>query len=70
MKRSFLYRSAAALLAFGALATCGGCSRWFATANALSFGAGWFLRDLTMQTVVERECYVNGELVDCADVMP
>jgi len=34
----------------------------------MSFGVGWLPRDLTVPSTVERGCYPNGVLVDCANL--
>ena len=69
MNRNQRYRTAAVILAAATLCTCTGCSRWMLGSNALSFVAGWFLRDATQAGVETRECFVNGVAVDCADIV-
>lgn len=57
----------AAILAAMTLST--GCERWQAlSASASSFGLGWVLGDLAAATRAESTCYLNGELIDCADL--
>jgi hypothetical protein len=65
MKRGFGVRIAVVLLVGFLMATSTGCIECVAVSNAVSFGAGWLLRDVTLRTTVERECYKNGVLVDC-----
>ena len=66
MDRKSLKRNVtfAALLVM--LLASAGCSQWLLATHAASFGAGWLLRDVTMTVTVEKECYQNGELVDCS----
>lgn len=66
MKRNLGFRVAVVLLFGVLLGTSTGCFEWLAVSNAVSFGAGWLLRDVTIPTTVQRECYQNGVLVDCA----
>ena len=65
MKRGLGFRVAVALLLAPLLSASTGCTEWLAIPNLISFGAGWLLREATMPTTVERECYQNGVLVDC-----
>jgi hypothetical protein len=66
MKRGFGLRVAVLVLVGVLLGTNTGCLEWLAVTNVVSFSAGWLLRDLTIPTTVQRECYQNGVLVDCA----
>lgn len=68
MNRGFAFRIVGALLGLGLVATSTGCTEWLAISHVGSLSAGWLLRDVTMPTTVERECYENGVLVDCADL--
>jgi hypothetical protein len=44
-----------------------GCKPWQAT-SSISFGVGWLLGDLAAATRAETACYLNGQLIDCADL--
>jgi hypothetical protein len=50
--------------------TSTGCKERLWLSNAVSFGAGWLLRDITMPTTTETLCYRNGEPIDCSEVLP
>jgi hypothetical protein len=66
MTRGFGFRAAVVLLAVLLVAASAGCTEWLAASHLASFGAGWVLRGMSMPVTVERECYLNGTLVDCA----
>lgn len=68
MRRGLGIRSVAFLLAAGLVAMSSGCAEWLALSSFVSFGAGWLVRDATIQTHVIRECYQNGVQVDCDDL--
>lgn len=65
MKRRFGFRAGVLLLAVCLMGAGTGCTEWLAVSHAASFTAGWLLRDVTMPTIVERQCFENGVLVDC-----
>ncbi len=67
MKRGIGFRFAAVLLAVVLLGPATGCGERWLAANLVPFSAGWVLRDLTMPTTIERQCYQNGISVDCAE---
>jgi hypothetical protein len=55
-----------ALVAAILLAANSGCVPWMLPGYLVSFGAGWLLGQNDVS--VTKECYLNGELIDCADV--
>ena len=59
-----------ALVTVAVIGPAMGCTQWLLATGAASFGAGWFLRDLTMPTTTETVCYRNDELVDCSEMEP
>ncbi len=48
------------------LATNTGCAPWMLPGQLLSFGAGLLLGPNSVS--VTKECYLNGEPIDCAEV--
>lgn len=68
MKSGFAFRVTVMLLATVLISTSTGCIKWLSFSDLVSFGAGWVLRDVTMPSNVERQCYQNGVLIDCADL--
>jgi hypothetical protein len=58
------------LLSAVVLVVSAGCVETIVAGSAASFGLGWLVGRLTTPTVTETQCYLNGELVDCAASAP
>ncbi len=68
MRRNFFVRAVVLTLAAATVGASTGCHERIAAANLITLGAGWLLRDVTLTSSVERACYQNGVLIDCADL--
>lgn len=68
MKREFVARLAVLLLVVVFLLPSVGCNRVLLGTNTVSVVAGWLLGSVATSSSVERLCYQNGELIDCADL--
>ena len=68
MRRGSIARTIALAVAAITIGASVGCHERILAANLLTMGAGWLLRDVTLTTTIERECYENGVLIDCADL--
>lgn len=67
MYKGMRHTGLACLAAAMLLAASSGCIiEWIVLTNAGSFGAGWLLGRNDVS--VTRECFLNGEPIDCADV--
>ncbi|MGD8452286.1 MAG: hypothetical protein PVJ57_10750 [Phycisphaerae bacterium] len=68
MRRGTLLRVGGIVVA-GALFIGGtGCRELLIGTNIASVATGWLLGNLTTSGNVERVCYQNGVLIDCADL--
>jgi hypothetical protein len=68
MKHGIGVRLTVCLVAAVLLGASTGCTPWLVVSNLVSLGSGWLLRDLTLTTATETQCYRNGVLVDCAEL--
>lgn len=67
MKRGIV-KCGSVLVAAALLVTTTGCSEFFIFSNAASMVTGWLLGSQAAAGNVERQCYQNGVLIDCADL--
>lgn len=56
------------LVAATLLIATAGCNEFFIFSNAASVVTGWLLGGQAAANNVERQCYQNGVLIDCADL--
>ena len=69
MKRNGrLRRIAMALVAAGLLVSSTGCVYEMLMSHLSSFTAGWVLREVTMPTTTETQCFRNGVEIDCSEL--
>lgn len=68
MKRRALVKLGPSLLDAAPLIASTDCSRLLYGTNAASAAAGWLLRSASTAGNIERLCYQNGVLIDCADL--
>lgn len=66
MKRPLSIRILMIILAVLLLGTSAGCVEALFVTHAGALGLGWLLGSVNAPTTVDRECFLNGELVDCA----
>ncbi|MBN2447965.1 MAG: hypothetical protein JXO22_14635 [Phycisphaerae bacterium] len=68
MKRGCVSKLGVVLLAVVLLVAGTGCDSILLASHSASFAAGWLVGNLTAATTVERQCYENGVLIDCANL--
>ena len=68
MKRGYFSRLGVVLMAAVLLTIGSGCDSVLLASHGVSFAAGWLVGNMTAPTTVERQCYQDGVLIDCANL--
>jgi hypothetical protein len=68
MKRKTRTRLATCLVIAAPVAIVTGCVPYDLCSHGASFSLGWLLREWTMPTTTETQCYHNGVLTDCSEL--
>lgn len=63
-----LSRIMMSLIAAGLLATSTGCVYELLMSHVSAFTAGWVLREATIPTTTETQCFRNGVEIDCSQL--
>ncbi len=68
MNRGTIVKLGTVLVAIALLAATAGCDRILWGSSAASAFTGWLLGSTATAGNVERQCYQNGVLIDCAEL--
>lgn len=68
MKNRYATCFAALLISILSLGVTTGCSEGIRAVSSVSFGLGWFIRNITASSTTEEVCYQNGVLIDCSEL--
>ena len=68
MRLKTFARIGTVLIVLVVLISTSGCNRLLLGTNAVSFVGGWMFGNAFGASNVERLCYENGVLIDCADL--